>query len=62
MMTDTRELIALAIDNAPAWAKLALTVPSPRLREDGQRELARHVYVALTSPAPADPNQMVLPL
>lgn len=61
-MIITPDTIAAALDDAPAWAKLGLTVPSERLREDARREMARHVYEALYQPLRLDRNQLPLPL
>lgn len=59
--TITPERIADLIDHAPAWAKIGLTVPSDRLRQDARRELAEHVYSSLFKPAPLE-GQLALPL
>lgn len=58
----TPERIGELIAEAPAWAKVGLTMPSQRLREDAQRELAQHVYFALFQPIRADASQLPLPL
>lgn len=60
-MLITPDAIADALESAPGWAKLALTVPSPRLREDARHELGRHVYDTLFQPE-ADTEQLTLPL
>ena len=57
----TPERISELIAEAPAWAKLALTVPNERLRADAHAELAQHVYSALFKPAPLE-GQLTLPL
>lgn len=46
-MTITPDTIAAAIQSTPAWALLALTAPVERLRQDGCREVANHVYTSL---------------
>lgn len=58
----TPERISELIADAPAWAKIGLTMPSQRLREDAQRELALHVYSALYQPINTDTGQLRLPL
>ena len=54
--------IAALIEDAPAWAKIGLTVPNERLRADAHQELARYVYVALYEPIQTDTAQLPLPL
>lgn len=61
-MTITPDTIADLIETAPGWALLALTAPAERLREDGRRELATHVYSALYRPIRTDREQLALPL
>ena len=58
----TQERISELIAEAPAWAKIGLTVPNERLRADAQQELARHVYSALFQPMNTDTGQLRLPL
>lgn len=58
----TPDRIAALIEDAPAWAKIGLTVPNERLRADAQLELARHVYAALYQPISTDTAQLPLPL
>jgi hypothetical protein len=58
----TPERIGELIADAPAWAKIGLTMPSQRLREDAQREMAQHVYSALYQPLNTDIGQLPLPL
>ena len=36
--------IRAAIDTAPAWAKIAISIPQDKLRKDGEAELATHLY------------------
>jgi hypothetical protein len=61
-MTITPDAIADALDAAPAWAKLGLTQPSQRLRDDARREMAQYVYSALYQPIRTDRDQLALPL
>jgi hypothetical protein len=61
-MLITPDTIGDALDTAPGWAKVALTVPDARLREDATREMARHVYSALFQPADTSRDQLPLPL
>ena len=61
-MVITPAAISAALDTAPAWAKIALTVPQERLREDACAEVAKHVYEALRGPVASDPGQLALPL
>jgi hypothetical protein len=61
-MTITPESIASTIETAPAWALLALTAPVERLREDGRREIAQHVYSTLYRAVDVDRAQLALPL
>jgi hypothetical protein len=58
----TAERIGELIGSAPAWAKIALTVPNERLREDARRELGQHVYATLFQPVAGDAAQLALPL
>jgi hypothetical protein len=60
-MLITPDAIADALESAPSWAKMALTVPSPRLREDARLELGRHVYEAICG-SDAEGEQLPLPL
>jgi hypothetical protein len=61
-MTITPDAIAQAIQTTPKWAIKALTAPTQRLREDGCREVANHVYSALYQPLRTDRDQLTLPL
>ena len=54
--------IAAIIAAAPAWAKLGITMPSERLREDAPMELARHVHTSLYEACKGDEGQLALPL
>jgi len=58
----TPERISDLIADAPAWAKIGLTMPNERLRADAQHELAQHVYSALFQPVSRDASQLALPL
>lgn len=60
-MIITPDTIAAAIETAPAWAQIALTVPQERLREDARREVAQHVYSTLYQPVSGDAAQLRLP-
>jgi hypothetical protein len=55
--------LATALLHAPAWARIGLTAPSDRLREQAAAELAESILDSLTHPMPVnDPRQMALPL
>ena len=58
----TQERISELIAEAPAWAKIGLTVSNERLRADAQQELARHVYTSLFQPISSETAQLPLPL
>lgn len=58
----TPNTIAAALETAPAWALLALTIPSDRLREDARAEVAAHVMAALVREDAASRDQLALPL
>ncbi len=40
--------ISAAILSAPGWARVAITMPDPRMRERGADELARAIATSLT--------------
>ena len=61
-VTITPATIAQALEAAPAWAQLALSTRSDRLREDARRELGEHIYASLYRPAHIDRDQLALPL
>lgn len=61
-MVITPQAISAALETAPAWAQIALTVPQQRLRDDARAEMARHVYDTLVGPVATDPGQLALPL
>jgi len=56
----TPDLIANALETAPAWALVGLTMPHQRLREDARHEVAQHLISALSHVD--DRNQLALPL
>ena len=58
----TIEHIAAAIEHAPAWALIGLTVPSERLRRDARIAVAATLVAKLEAVQPDDANQLVLPL
>ena len=58
----TPQAIATAIVDAPAWAQIGLTAPSPRLREDAANEVAQHLYTALYAGQQAAKDQLPLDL
>jgi hypothetical protein len=61
-MIITPDTIAAALETAPGWATVALTVPQSRLRQDARLEVANHLYAALYPPASHDAAQLRLPL
>lgn len=62
MASVTPELIEDVIAEAPAWCKIALTVPNERLRGDAHAALAQYVYEALYHQIVIDLDQLALPL
>ena len=62
MPSVTPELIEDVIAEAPAWCKIAPTVPNERLRDDAHAALAQHVYEALYRQIVIDLDQLALPL
>jgi len=56
----TPNVIANALETAPAWALVGLTMPQQHLREDARHEVAQHLVSALTHAD--DRNQLALPL
>ncbi len=55
--------LAQSLLNAPGWARVALTAPNERLREQAAVELAQTIIVALERQPPIyDRRQMTLPL
>ncbi|MBB4860389.1 hypothetical protein HNO88_003732 [Novosphingobium chloroacetimidivorans] len=55
------ETLADALETAPSWAKVALTMPSQRLREDARLEIGKHLYEVIYQPG-EDDQQLALPL
>ncbi len=58
---DPAQLTA-AIQQAPGWARVGLTAPSERLREQAVLELATTISEYLTPASVPDRNQLALPL
>jgi len=55
--------LAQSLLNAPAWARVALTAPVERLREQAAVEPARSIVDAIEHPpSTVDRRQMILPL
>jgi len=55
--------VSEAILEAPGWARVGITAPSPRLREQAATELARSIAARLAgTPAVADGRQFSLEL
>lgn len=55
--------LAQSLLNAPGWARVALTAPNERLREQAAVELAQTIIVAMERPPTIhDTRQMTLPL
>lgn len=61
MMRIDETAIARAILSAPGWARVGITAPVERLREEAARELARAVLEGATDD-PAPVNQLTLML
>ncbi|MCW3797130.1 hypothetical protein OMW55_04825 [Sphingomonas sp. BN140010] len=58
-----RDRLSLILQSAPAWVRLGLTVPDPRLRERAADALAATIVERLDEPIRIeDRNQLVLPL
>jgi hypothetical protein len=58
-----RDQIADTILNAPAWARVGLTVRDERLRERAADAVAATIIARLTAPPSiVDRNQLTLPL
>jgi hypothetical protein len=53
--------LAQAIQEAPAWALVSLTMPDEQLRQDGAAELARWITQRINQPY-QDARQLGLPL
>lgn len=58
----TPERIGELIDEAPAWAKQALTQRNDRLRADALVTLGHHVYHSLSRTIDVDRARLPLPL
>lgn len=57
---DTQQL-SEAILNAPAWARVGITMPNEEMREKAAAELANSILERLSDyPAIPDPNQLNL--
>lgn len=55
--------LAQSLLHAPAWARVGLTAPNERLREQAAIELAQSIIVAIErQPTIHDIRQMALPL
>ena len=61
-MAINAEQVVEALESAPAWAVLGLSVRSERLRHDARDGLARFLVERLNAHPPADPGQLTLPL
>lgn len=58
-----RERLSLILQNAPAWTRLGLTVPDPRMRERAADALAATIVAKLDdTPVTVDRDQLPLPL
>ena len=62
MQIPTPELVRAAIEAAPAFARLGLSVRDPRLRARAAGALAEAIVEGLDRPPPVDPGQLALPL
>lgn len=61
-MNATPSIIAAAIETAPAWALVSLTMPDETLRHDGAAELARWIVQRIDPQPQPDTRQLGLPL
>ena len=58
-----QERIERALADAPAWAKIGLTMPSEKMRDRATKELAACIAERLDKPViTIDRNQLPLPL
>jgi hypothetical protein len=57
-----QESIATTILAAPAWARVGITAPSERMRDDAARELARAIVERIAVSGSDDPDQLALRL
>lgn len=66
MLCSHREMEAEALSNiilnAPAWARVGLTVRNERLREKAAIAMAETILVSLHPPLEPDRDQLALPL
>lgn len=63
MMTPDSSSLAQSLLLAPSWARVGLTAPNERLREQAAAELIQAVIGAMEGSAPLyDARQMALPL
>lgn len=61
-MAINAEQVVGALESAPAWAVLGLSVRSERLRHYARDGLARFLVERLNAQPPVDPGQLTLPL
>lgn len=54
-----QSLIAEAILQAPGWARIGITAPSPVMREDAAAELARAILDYAQTPAANPPTDQI---
>lgn len=54
--------IATALLTSAGWARVGLTAPNERLREQAAKELALAVCETINPPTQPDRNQLALPL
>ena len=57
-----RESLIDIILNAPAWARVGLTVPNERLRERAAGEMADVIIARVSAPYEPHCDQLALPL
>jgi len=57
-----QQSIAATILGAPAWARVGITAPSERMRDDAAHELARAIVEHIASGGSDDPDQLALRL
>ena len=60
MRIDNPQTIADAILQAPGWARVGITAPTPVLREEAARELAHAILQASETPEGIPPDQLQL--
>jgi hypothetical protein len=62
-MTINEGAIAAALQQAPAWAKLGLSMRDARMRDAAMAELSRHLAHSLgVAEQPDDPRQLAFPV